>query len=225
MKLILWDIDGTLALIPAGERAMDLALRELGIPEGTIHAVDYRGRTDRYIGEALLAHYGLPGGERELHALMELYVKHLAEAVATHGGRVLPGIVAILEAVRQRPDLAQGLLTGNLERGAQIKLEHHRVWHYFEFGAFADDSKLRNDLGPHALRRAKDRHGHEFRPEDVFIVGDTPHDIACAKAIGAKCLAVATGHYSAETLAQHGADAVLADLSDPKAFFAVIDRT
>ena len=224
MKLILWDIDGTLALIPAGERAMDLALEELGVAGGTIRAVDYRGRTDRFIGEALLRHYGLPAGEPELHALTELYLKHLAASVTRDKGKVLPGIIAILEMIHLRPDLAQGLLTGNLERGAKLKLEPHRVWHYFEFGAFADDSKIRDELGPHALRRAKDRHGREFRPGDVFIVGDTPHDIACAHVIGAKCLAVATGHYSAEALAQAGADAVLADLSSPEAFFAVIDR-
>lgn len=224
MKLILWDIDGTLALVPAGERAMGLALEEMGVAGGTIHSVDYRGRTDRFIGEALLAHYGLPNGEPELHAFTELYLRYLAASVAADGGKTLPGIVAILEAVKARPDLAQGLLTGNMEQGAKIKLEHHRVWHYFEFGAFADDSKLRNDLGPHALRRANDLHGRTFRPEDTFIVGDTPHDIACAHVIGAKCLAVATGHYTQEQLRDAGADAVLADLTNPKAFFAVIDR-
>ena len=71
------------------------------------------------------------------------------------------------------PDVAQGLLTGNVERGARIKLEHYGVWHYFEFGAFGDDSALRNDLGPHALRRAKEKHAADFDPANTFIIGDT----------------------------------------------------
>ena len=83
------------------------------------------------------------------------------------------------------PDIHQALLTGNLRAGAKLKLEHLGIWKYFEFGAFADDSSNRNELGPFALRRAKEKLGIDFSPERVWIIGDTPHDIACGKAIGA----------------------------------------
>jgi phosphoglycolate phosphatase-like HAD superfamily hydrolase len=135
----------------------------------------------------------------------------------------LPGILELLETLRTRSDVVQGLLTGNLQRGAEVKLTHHQVWHYFEFGAYADDSPSRNDLGPHALRRAKERHALEFDPADTFIIGDTPHDIECGKVIGARTIAVATGKFSVEELAGHQPTAVFQDFSDTTAFLRVID--
>jgi phosphoglycolate phosphatase-like HAD superfamily hydrolase len=125
----------------------------------------------------------------------------------------------VLAAVAARPGVAQGLLTGNLVRGARAKLTHHGLWDYFPFGAFADDGELRNDLGPHALSRAREHHGVAFAPDDVWIIGDTPHDIACGKIIGARTLAVTTGYYSAAELAAYAPDAVLPDLADSGKFF------
>jgi phosphoglycolate phosphatase-like HAD superfamily hydrolase len=129
----------------------------------------------------------------------------------------------LLETLRTHPGFVQGLLTGNLRRGAEVKLTHFRVWHFFEFGAYADDSPRRNDLGPHALRRAKERHAVEFNPNDTFIIGDTPHDIECGKVIGARTIAVATGKYSVKELAGHQPTAVFQDFSDPTAFLRVIE--
>ena len=94
-----------------------------------------------------------------------------------------------------------GLLTGNLERGAELKLLHYGVWHYFEFGAYADDHYDRNQLGHFARARAARRHGIEFPPERIFVLGDTPHDVTCARAIGAKAIAIATGRFSRTELA------------------------
>ena len=142
-----------------------------------------------------------------------------------HGpqGQVLPGVLELLETLHHRADLAQGLLTGNLKRGAQFKLTHYKVWHYFEFGAFADDSPRRNDLGPHALRRAKELHAVDFHPARTFIIGDTPHDIECGKVIGAQTIAVATGRFSVDELAAHQPTAVFKNFADTAAFLRVID--
>ena len=121
------------------------------------------------------------------------------------------------------PGLHQALLTGNLrEGGAKLKLDYLGIWSYFEFGAFADDSSDRNELGPVALRRAKEKLGIDFSPQDVFIIGDTPHDIACGKAIGANTIGVATGTFLPEDLAACGATHVFRDLSDTKAFLQVV---
>jgi len=223
-KLLLWDIDGTLLFGDrGGERALLVSLRRVFDIEGSLERVDIAGRTDRFITENLLRAHGVEPTPRAMHDFLEGYLAALPEEMPRGKPRLLPGIVAILEAVAARRDLAQGLLTGNLERGARLKLEPFGVWHYFPFGAYADDSPLRNDLGPHALRRAAAHHAAEFAPRDVFIIGDTPHDIDCARAIGARAIGVATGRFSVEKLAAHGADLVLPDLGDPAAFFAFID--
>jgi phosphoglycolate phosphatase-like HAD superfamily hydrolase len=117
------------------------------------------------------------------------------------------------------PTVAIGLLTGNLRRGARIKLGYYGMLDHFSLepsavGAFADDSLDRNRLGPFARERARAAHGYDFQPEDIYIIGDTPHDIACAKAIDARGVGVATGRYSREELEAAGADFVFADLSD-----------
>ena len=127
---------------------------------------------------------------------------------------MLPGVREVLAALTARGDVAQGLLTGNMRAGARAKLEHHSLWNTFAFGAFADDSEHRNELGPHALRRAREHHGVEFRAENTWIIGDTPHDIACGRAIGARTLAVATGGCSLEELSRHQPTALVADLSE-----------
>jgi phosphoglycolate phosphatase len=116
----------------------------------------------------------------------------------------------------------QALLTGNIEKGARLKLTRYGVNHFFDFGAFADDSSIRNELGPHAKRRAEEKHGEEFPAERIFVIGDTPHDVACARAIGAKAIAVATGSFTKRQLKDCGADAVFTDLAHPKAFFDLL---
>jgi phosphoglycolate phosphatase-like HAD superfamily hydrolase len=225
MKLLLWDIDGTLVCTgAAGERALVGAMKSLFQIEASLDQIDFWGRTDAHIGRMLFEHYGVALDEKKLHDFLEMYLVLLQTEMTKGRTKTHPGIVDILEQVRLRADLAQGLLTGNLVRGAEIKLTHFDVWRYFEFGAFADDSYLRNELGPHALRRAKEKIGREFPPENVFVIGDTPHDVACGKIIGAKTIAVATGKFSVEELAKCEPTAVLADFSDPLKFFAVIDQ-
>ncbi|MDK3160811.1 HAD hydrolase-like protein [Kamptonema cortianum] len=225
-KLLLWDIDGTLLTTGgAGVNALATALRREFHVEfhPTDGDPDIGGRTDKYIASALLKRFGHEASESNIHRFLEAYLEELPKQLASRPGTVLAGVADILEEVTRRPHLAQGLLTGNLRRGAGIKLSHYRIHHFFEFGAFADDSALRNELGPHARRRAGEYHDCEFAPENVFVIGDTPHDIECGKAIGARTIAVATGAYSLEQLAAHDPTAVFADFRDEKSFFDLVD--
>lgn len=224
-KLLLWDIDGTLMCTgKAGEIALGQALEKRFGIQGSINQVDFRGRTDRHIGAMLLEHHQIERSVDNLHEFMETYLGLLEEQLPKCSGKLHLGILNILEISRQREDLINALLTGNLERGARLKCTHYDVWHYFEFGAYADDSALRNDLGPVALKRATEITGLVIPPERVFIIGDTPHDISCARVIGAKVIAVATGGYPIEELREHQPDALFADFSQPEAFFQAIDR-
>ena len=222
-KLLLWDIDGTILHTgKAGETALGHAMQKLhGVTRGLL-GLEIAGRTDKWIVEQLLARDGFPHGEREIARFLDVYVERLAEELPRRQGGLHPGILGILEEAHRRPDLVQGLLTGNIEKGARLKLSRYGVNHYFEFGAFADDSAIRNELGPHAKRRARDRHGEEFSPDRIYIIGDTPHDVACARAIGAKAIAVATGGFSVGQLEACGADAVFTDLGHPESFFRLL---
>lgn len=224
-KLILWDIDGTLIVSHgAGVRAMEKALTKRFGVTVDLRRIDWAGRTDSWITGEVFRHCGLPDTPQASHDFLETYLELLPrELAAGPQGRVLPGVLELLETFHHRPDVAQGLLTGNVRRGAELKLTHYQVWHYFEFGAFADDSPRRNDLGPHALRRAKESHSVEFAPANTFIIGDTPHDIECGKVIGARTIAVATGKYRVQELAAHTPTAVFKDFSDTAAFLRVID--
>lgn len=181
------------------------------------------GRTDPFIIQQIFKNFGITITEKATHDFFEAYFGFLQDELSTAGGGMHPGILNILELARQRSDISQGLLTGNLERGAKIKLVQYDLWRYFEFGAFGNDGATRNDLGPHALRRATKLHGVDFTPDNVFVIGDTPHDIACGKAIGAKTIAVATGGSSLAELQAAEPTAVLQDLSDAKAFFRIVD--
>ena len=222
-KLLLWDIDGTILHTgKAGEAALGRAMGKLhGIHRG-LQGLEIAGRTDRWIVEQLLARDGKPNGAEEVARFLDVYVELLAEELPKRNGGLHPGVLGILEEAHQRPELVQALLTGNIEKGARLKLERYGVNHFFAFGAFADDSAFRNDLGPHAKRRAKEHHGEEFPPERVFVIGDTPHDVACARAMGARAIAVATGSFTESQLKDCGADAVFTDLAHPKAFFDLL---
>jgi phosphoglycolate phosphatase-like HAD superfamily hydrolase len=225
-KLLLWDIDGTILHTgKAGEAALGHAMETLhGVAKG-LQGLEIAGRTDKWIVEQLLAREGLAHGEREIARFLDVYVEQLAKELPTRQGGLHPGVLGILEEGHRREDIVQGLLTGNIERGARLKLSRYGVNHFFEFGAFADDSPVRNELGPHAQRRAHDRHGEEFPPGRITIIGDTPHDVACARAIGAKAIAVATGSFSVAQLEACGADAVFADLAHPERFFRLLGET
>ena len=224
--LLLWDIDGTLLTSGgAGMRALRNPLRELHGIQASLDDIDYAGRTDRHILRQIFTRYDLPISEENFTRFLDHYVATLPSELANPGAFILPGVPALLTTAAARPDITQALLTGNVQRGARAKLSFHGLWDFFPFGAFADDSEHRNDLGPHALRRAREHTGVDFPPERVWVIGDTPHDIACGRIIGAQTLAVATGSHSVAALSAHAPTAVLPDLSDATAFWRLIDST
>lgn len=221
--LLLWDIDGTLLSSGgAGMRALQTAFQKEFVSNGLLDDIEFAGRTDRWIMRRIFEKFALEATEANFVRLTEAYLQNLSSALASGPARVLPGVHEMLEAAASRPRVAQGLLTGNIRRGAAVKLGFHGLWEKFHFGAFGDDSELRDELGPHAMRRARERHGFDFPPGKVWIIGDTPHDIACARVIGANSLAVATGGYTAEALARHEPTALLPDLTDPDAFWRAL---
>jgi phosphoglycolate phosphatase len=221
--LLLWDIDGTLINSGgAGMRALRTALATVFGLQGSLDDIEFAGRTDRWIMRRIFAKFGLPATEENFTRFFDGYVAALPAELANPAAHVLPGVRALLDAAAVRADLTQGLLTGNIRRGAEVKLGYHGLWTYFAFGAFADDAELRNELGPHAVRRAREHAGRDFSPEYTWVIGDTPHDIECGRSMGARTLAVTTGHFSAEQLAAHQPTAVLQDLADAEAFFRLL---
>jgi phosphoglycolate phosphatase len=222
-RLFLFDIDGTLITSAgAGVKALDLAMEErFGIVRGTSE-VEVAGRTDSGIARSIFEKHGIEATPENLSAFYDSYLHHLAIELPKHRGSLMPGILELLEKLKARGDVALGLLTGNLCRGAEIKLTHYGVWHFFEFGAFADDHFDRDELGRFARVRAREKHGVEFAPENIFVIGDTPHDIRCGKIFGARTIAIATGGFTREQLAAHGPDFVFDDFSDVENVLATL---
>lgn len=221
--LLLWDIDGTLISAKgAGHAALCESLKaSFGISNDLSH-IDMYGRTDRWIFRRILAHFELEFSRENLGRLEENYFAALPAQIQRRGVDLLPGVLDIVREASTRKDVAQGLLTGNLVRGAKLKLAPYPLWEHLPFGAFADDSEDRNELPPVALKRASAHHGCNFRPEKVWIIGDTPHDITCGKASGLQTLGLATGKHSMETLAQGGPSALLESLSDSALFWDTV---
>ncbi|MEI6712395.1 MAG: HAD family hydrolase [Verrucomicrobiota bacterium] len=213
--LILFDIDGTILTSGgAGETALKLGFADTFGIEDDLKKVEIAGRTDSGIARQMLTTHGIPVTDVNLERFFNGYLSFLAPQLPKKQGRLLPGIVPLIEALHAKPHVALGLLTGNLERGARLKLEYYGVGQYFEFGAFADDHHDRNQLGNFARERARTIHRVDFPPENIYVLGDTPHDISCARAIGAKAVAIATGAFTSAQLAEHNPDALFEDLSD-----------
>jgi phosphoglycolate phosphatase-like HAD superfamily hydrolase len=227
MRLILFDIDGTLVLTGgAGLRAMNRACADLVGHDAALHGITLAGRTDWIILDDVLRKHGRQLDEALLAELRAGYLCHLREEIEHPGHGVkaaMPGVHALLDALTVRDDLALGLLTGNFAEGARIKLEHFDLWKYFAFGAFGDDAADRNALVPVAVERARARGVGGVTPADVLVVGDTPHDVACALAVGALPVGVATGGFSVDQLRASGAEIVFEDLSDREAFLKLLE--
>ena len=214
-RLLLFDIDGTLIhSAGAGMRALKIALRERHGIEDDLHDIEIAGMTDSGIVVSILNKHKIPASPENITGFLDSYVHFLSQELPRRQGRLLPGVLELLEKLKNRKHVVLALLTGNVSRGAQLKLEHYGVWHFFEFGAFADDHQDRNQLGPFARARAKEKHGREFSADDIDVIGDTPRDIACGKALGARTVAVASGSWSREKLAEHDPDFLIDDFSD-----------
>jgi phosphoglycolate phosphatase-like HAD superfamily hydrolase len=227
-QLLLFDIDGTLLTAPgAGIAALHRAFiesfrEELGHdppwPEVHLH-----GSTDSQIIRDLLEHAGLPASPERIDRFFASYPPHLERELATmppERGRLLPGVTTLLEFLRTEGSRRLSLLTGNVQTAAWMKLRRFGIDSYFIPGAFGDDHHDRNQLGPVAMARASSHTGRPVPPSDTIVIGDTPRDIACARACGARVLAVATGAYRREELAAHAPTFLFDDLSDTAAVIA-----
>lgn len=216
-RLILFDIDGTLVLTGgAGGRAMARAFREVFGVENGLASVSMAGRTDAWIVAQMASHHGLACGDETRARFHDTYIGHLLREIHEPGPQkgILPGVREVLDALADDSRACLALLTGNVERGAQIKLEYFDLWKYFASGAFGDTTHDRNSLLGTAIERVGAVCGLSVRPSDVTIVGDTPLDVAVALSGGARSVAVATGGYDRATLKASGADVVLDDLRD-----------
>src|SRR5881394_1667574 len=214
-RLLLFDIDGTLIhAAGAGVESLKLALMERFGTKDDLQDIEIAGMTDSGIVISILNKHEIPVTNENMAAFLDSYVHFLSFELPRRAGNLLPGVLELLEKLKARPNLVLALLTGNVSRGAQLKLEHYGVWHFFEFGAFADDHRDRNRLGPFARARAYERHGREFAASEIDVIGDTPRDIACGKALGARTVAVATGTWSRDRLAEYHPDFLIDDLSN-----------
>lgn len=228
-RLILFDIDGTLVLTGrAGVRALDRALLDVFGKRDALDGIVIAGRTDRAIITDALASIGAPVTDDVVTRVRDAYCGYLGGEVdrdSPHPKLILPGVVGALDALQPLEasgDVAVGLLTGNFARGAEIKLGYFDLWRRFRFGAFGDHHVDRRDLVPLALDAAERAGAGRFRAAETVIVGDTPADVDCAHAHGAKAIAVATGHYDEAALMATGAEVVVSDLLNWEAAWSQI---
>lgn len=214
IRLVLFDIDGTLiASGGAGEKAFGkVCATEFNVPNGT-QGIQFAGRTDPAIIREFFTKYGIETSQQNFTRFFDSYVFWLDHLLGQVYGQVLPGVdqwIRALNQLRQPPLI--GLLTGNIRLGAQIKLSHYRLWNHFSTGGFGDDSEDRNVIARIARDRGCEILKHKLKGEEVLVIGDTPLDVACGKAIEAKVLAVGTGKFTAQELAKHSPDWAVKDL-------------
>ena len=225
-RLFLFDIDGTLVTAAgAGRIALGRALEMVYGTTGPIERYDFRGKTDPRIVWDLMTAAGLDEAaiQAKQATCFEAYVAEL-DALIGDGARVkiMPGVAEMVKALSVRDDAVVGLLTGNIEAGARVKLRPTGLWPLFRLGAFGSDAMDRRALPGIACERAHRIAGHAFDFAQVTIIGDTPLDVDCARACGAVAVAVATGFHPAEDLQACAPDLFFADFSDVPAALAAL---
>jgi phosphoglycolate phosphatase-like HAD superfamily hydrolase len=222
-RLLLWDVDGTLVRAgDLGAAVFDLALEDV-LGRRLTFRVGMSGKTDPEIVREYLAEMEVPGTHDRVEAILRAAEEHLAAAAAAGelaaGGTACPGAGEVLALLACDPRVVSTLLTGNIAANALIKVAAFGLdrWLDLDIGAYGSDEADRKLLGPVALGRLAARRGVRLTGPDVWVIGDTPRDLECARAVGARCLLVATGRYGLGELATLGADAVLQDLCDASA--------
>ena len=221
-RLLLFDIDGTLLLSGgAGTRALNRTFEEMFGVAGAFAGITVAGRTDPLILGDALDRAGVAADAGARRRFFARYCGHFEREILLPGPRkgLMPGVRRLLDRLRERPDVACGLLTGNIARAARIKLEHFALQRYFTCGAYGDDAPRRDDLVPVAVGRARRAGIDVASASQAVVIGDTPLDVQCAAVAGARSIGVATGPFTEEELRRAGADAVLPDLTDPNRFF------
>jgi len=205
IRLVLFDIDGTLIRTRGiGGRSFGATFKTVFAQQHKPESVSFAGRTDSSLLREFFGHYKIPHTEENLERFKESYVFWLEHLMHEFGGFVCAGAPELIEDFKALPDRPiMGILTGNLRIGAEIKLRHHGVLEHFEFGVFADDHEDRNQLAVIAQERVGQMLGRRLKGEEILVIGDTPKDIDCARHIGAKVLAVATGGHTMEDLRPH----------------------
>ncbi len=216
MHIILFDIDGTLlhsgGAGQAGiERALELAFGVTAPTDG----IPTAGRTDRAIGQDLIRFHGLSESDSAHARLQEAYLQVLPSELASRTGGVYPGVRELLSRLSSRNDVRMGLLTGNYREAAWLKLRHYDLAEHFAFGGYGDEHADRDDVARQALAMAAEQHApHAIDSKKLWVIGDTPADVRCGRAIGARVIAVATGVYSADELAKSEPDHLFGDFGD-----------
>lgn len=228
MKLVLFDIDGTLLSSGgAGRRAMRRALTDVFGSWGD-PGYHYDGKTDRQIVRDLMrgVGHGDPYIDERMDVLFEMYLRELEVEIRQGEAppRPLPGVLELLDRLEERSDTVIGLLTGNIAPGAAVKLQAAGLAvQRFRVNAFGSDHESRPELPSFAQRRAREVLGHDIEPGAMVVIGDTPADVHCGQSAGARTIAVATGRYSVDELLLHSPTAVLETLEDTDAVVEVID--
>jgi phosphoglycolate phosphatase-like HAD superfamily hydrolase len=215
VRLVLFDIDGTLIRTGgAGVKAFGRAFAsEFNIPNGT-ERLSFSGRTDTGLARQLFIQHGLDPSPENFRRFFDSYVFWLDHMLSRTNGAVCPGVWEFVRQLHALPDPPLfGLLTGNIRLGAEIKLRHFELWEVFQTGAFADDHEDRNQIAAIAHRRAGLLLKGALRGDEVLVIGDTALDIQCARHVGARILAVATGGADWEELAPHRPDLLVKDLT------------
>jgi len=215
IKAVLFDIDGTLIHTGGvGVKAFARAFSsEFGAHEGT-ERMKFSGRTDVSLVREFFGMQKIEASPENFTRFFTAYLRWLGEMIPGCQGGACRGVPEFFSAIEARPQPpAIGLLTGNIRHGARIKLQRFNLWEKFPFGAFADDHEDRDHIAIVARERSSQHLGRPLRGEEILVIGDTPFDIRCARAIEAKVIAVGTGNFTAEELQQHKPDWAVPDLS------------
>ncbi len=226
IRLVLFDIDGTLIRTGgAGVRAFERTFAlEFGLVDA-IRGLEFAGRTDTSLVRECFQLHGIPDTPENFRRFFDLYVFQLSHQLEQCHGGACPGVLEFvfdLQALSKPPVI--GLLTGNVRLGAEIKLRHYQLWDLFQTGAFGDDDEDRNCLAALAQKRGEQLLRSTLSGDEILVVGDTPRDIACARSIGARMLAVGSGGYSCAELSGYAPTWVVETLSDTNAALVTSSR-
>lgn len=223
--LLLFDIDGTLVNSGgAGGRAVAAAFEEVYGKPIDLASIDFRGRTDISLWREMLGSHGMDyaPADAALESFKRKYIELLKSMIQKSDPRSTPGTKSLLECIGRKPAVALGLLTGNIEPGGRIKLEAVGLNRFFPVGGFGEDSEDRGEIARAAVRKSEDFYAAKFPPDRIFVIGDAEADVAAARSVGARAVAVATGWTAMEDLTAAGPDFFFEDLRDMDAFLKMI---